>query len=537
METKRLHIGKSGELDVEFVNSEALERYDALAREALDECRKSIMMALRYLNAAVWQLPPERAPLARPLATNGLVLRFDPERVIERYKSSDAELVRDVLHSVLHCLFHHPFETRHDEYEAWSLACDIAVELAAIELAGNRFPSSYDEARVDAAARLSQIARALTAPALYQVLRSGGPGEALYLDNGLTSREVDALSALFKRDAHELWAVHPRFDDPPAANAQRTEEVPDLQDGGGSASSQSMPEAGIAGAPESSDQREAEAEQHDHDPDEGQAGQASKPESHPDDQAERDESLGEAQEEWEKISKRVEAEMQAQQHSIGGNGSLLQNLTVANRKPANYDEFLQRFATIAEDMRVSDDEFDYVYYTYGLARYGNIPLVEPLEYQESRRVREFVIALDTSGSCSGDLIRVFVERTYDILRRKTAFGDNLNVHIVQCDNRVRTATKVTSLAQIEEYAASYWVSGGGGTDFKPVFEYVDSLLEAGEFSDLRGLIYFTDGYGAFPTKAPDYDVAFVFVNEEDTSMKVPGWACKVIMTQEEVMTR
>ena len=215
----------------------------------------------------------------------------------------------------------------------------------------------------------------------------------------------------------------------------------------------------------------------------------------------------------------------------------MQNLTVANRKPANYDDFLRRFATVAEDMCVSDEEFDYVYYTYGLTYYGNVPLVEPLECQESKRVREFVIALDTSGSCSGELIRIFVERTYSILRQQASFGRDINVHLVQCDNRVRSATKVTSLAQLESYADSFWVSGGGGTDFKPVFEYVDDLVESGEFNDLRGLVYFTDGYGAFPTRAPDYDVAFVFVDDADTNVKVPSWAMKVTMTQEEVLQR
>ena len=102
---------------------------------------------------------------------------------------------------------------------------------------------------------------------------------------------------------------------------------------------------------------------------------------------------------------------------------------------------------------------------------------------------------------------------------------------------MRTATKVTSLAQLESYADSFWVSGGGGTDFRPVFDYVDELVDAGEFNDLRGLIFFTDGYGAFPARPPAYDVAFVFVDTQDTNVKVPSWAMKVTMTQEEVLQR
>ncbi len=35
--------------------------------------------------------------------------------------------------------------------------------------------------------------------------------------------------------------------------------------------------------------------------------------------------------------------------------------------------------------------------------YGNMPLVEPLEYKETDRVRDFVIAIDTSESVRGRL--------------------------------------------------------------------------------------------------------------------------------------
>ena len=94
-----------------------------------------------------------------------------------------------------------------------------------------------------------------------------------------------------------------------------------------------------------------------------------------------------------------------------------------------------------------------------------------------------------------------------------------------------------SIKQLEKYEESFWVSGGGGTDFRPVFEYVETLLEDGEFEDLRGLIYFTDGYGIFPPKAPEYDVAFVFVDNERSNVRVPAWAMKVLMTSEEVMER
>ena len=214
--------------------------------------------------------------------------------------------------------------------------------------------------------------------------------------------------------------------------------------------------------------------------------------------------------------------------------ALSQNLAIANRRLANYYDFLRQFATMGEDMKINDDEFDYIYYTYGMDTYGNMPLVEPLEYQESNRVREFVIALDTSGSCSGELIRNFVTRTYDILRESEGFGDKVNIHLIQCDNKIHADLKIENVQELEKYCQQFQAFGFGGTDFRPVFEYVNELCDQGEFENLRGLIYFTDGLGTFPTTPPAYETAFVFMDDGASRIDVPPWAMKVVMDEEEI---
>ena len=58
------------------------------------------------------------------------------------------------------------------------------------------------------------------------------------------------------------------------------------------------------------------------------------------------------------------------------------------------------------------------------------------------------------------------------------------------------------------------------------------LRKRGEFADLKGLIYFTDGLGQFPEKTPDYDAAFVFMDEEGCELPpVPPWAMKVVVDE------
>lgn len=78
------------------------------------------------------------------------------------------------------------------------------------------------------------------------------------------------------------------------------------------------------------------------------------------------------------------------------------------------------------------------------------------------------------------------------------------------------------------------IYGLGGTDFRPVFGFVDSLVEANEFSNLKGLIYFTDGWGLFPKYKPDYETAFVFLDNDYHNPEVPPWAIKLVLQDDEI---
>lgn len=237
---------------------------------------------------------------------------------------------------------------------------------------------------------------------------------------------------------------------------------------------------------------------------------------------------------WKKISERVKADLKSFSQGQTESESLMKNLAEATRDRVDYGELLRRFTVMGEDMAINDGEFDYIYYTYGLAHYGNMPLIEPLEYRDVKKVREFVIALDTSASCRGDLVKAFVRRTYSILKGTEHFFQKINVHILQCDSEVRSDVKITCLEQLEDFLRSQRLQGFGSTDFRPVFSYVERLLEEGEFENLKGLIYFTDGYGVYPERMPGYDVIFAFLSEDEGSQRVPPWAIRVVLSEEEL---
>ena len=117
-------------------------------------------------------------------------------------------------------------------------------------------------------------------------------------------------------------------------------------------------------------------------------------------------------------------------------------------------------------------------------------------------MREFVIALDTSESVAGELIHSFVTKTWNILKQTESFFTKVNVHIIQCGAKVEEDAKIRDQDEFDAYMAKMTLKGFGGTDFRPVFEHVDMLIKQHEFTNLKGIIYFTDGYGTFPPMPP-----------------------------------
>lgn len=215
-------------------------------------------------------------------------------------------------------------------------------------------------------------------------------------------------------------------------------------------------------------------------------------------------------------------------------GSFIQNLNAVNREKYDYTQFLKKFSVMGEAMRVNDDEFDYIFYTYGLKLYERMPLIEPLEYKEVKRIKEFVIAIDTSGSVSGELVQKFIQKTYNILKNEESFFTKINLHIIQCDTDIQEDRKITSQEEFDDYLATMKLHGFGGTDFRPVFAYVDKLIQSKEFTNLKGLIYLTDGYGDFPARKPPYETAFVFIDDEYNNPDVPPWAIKLVLPSDEI---
>ena len=526
------------------------QREDELACDIVEECRVQLMLKFRFLDLALWrmELAPLRAGARYALATDAKRVAVDPPRVIARFDESFDELVRDYLHMVMHCVFRHPFDKNHNHKEAWSLTCDIIVENVAMDMCGNRFESVDDARRREIIDKLKMLLGGLLPNKVYGLVKGlmQTPDGQPY--RGLSRSALNEWRDLFERDEHGAWPVN-------NDKHEKADSIPDTDDGMSAADPTSGPDENdldmneAGGTEEGSSDDTASSDQTQKIPDdsaedsEAEMGDAeesdsggAEDETRMRERREEDDDAPDSEQdekEWEDISKEIEMNLETFSKEWGKeSGSLIAALSVANRKTYDYTEFLRRFSTVTEEILLNQDEFDYVYYTYGMELYGNMPLIEPLEYKETDRVREFVIAIDTSGSVRGDLVRAFIEHTFQILKESESYATDVNIHIVQCDTRVQADMKIGDLSEVDALMERFTVRGFGGTDFRPVFDYVDDLRKRGELTDMKGLIYFTDGLGQFPEKPPEYDTAFVFMNDEGKELPpVPPWAMKVVIDE------
>ena len=110
-----------------------------------------------------------------------------------------------------------------------------------------------------------------------------------------------------------------------------------------------------------------------------------------------------------------------------------------------------------------------------------------------------VVAIDTSGSIDEELLATFLSEINSIMQSYP----NYEIDIITADAKVQSHEVFLAGETLD-----YELSGGGGTDFRPVFDYIDSYIDYPTI-----LLYFTDGQGTFPTIEANYDVLWVSPEE------------------------
>lgn len=208
--------------------------------------------------------------------------------------------------------------------------------------------------------------------------------------------------------------------------------------------------------------------------------------------------------------------------------------TASAENTADYKSLLQRMCSLREVIQTTDAEFDYIWYETGIALYGNIPLIEPAECAEEPVADDIIIAIDTSGSCSGDVASRFLRETCNLLRDMNIRGNHCRIRILQCDSGIQNEILIQSKEEIPDFQ-NQMIYGYGGTDFRPVFAYIEECRKKGAIRKVSGLIYLTDAEGIFPEQRTDYETVFVVWNAYDAVFwEIPDWITKVKLTEEDM---
>lgn len=423
-------------------DNETKSRIEELAQDVLTLARNTLLVNLRFFDAALSQFIPQVQPEGRP-ATDGRMLYYGAPDVLRSYRDEHAAPARDHLHVALHCVYRHMYRRPEVEPRLWDLACDIAVERAISGLELLAVSVRREAKQTELIAPIQEKVGMLTAEKLYRWL----------LAAQLPQERLEELESFFRADDHGLW--------------QKPDETAEVV--------------------------------------------------------------------WKDVAVRMQVDMETFARKQGDKAlGMMQNLRESNRESCDHTAFLQKFAARGELIRTDSEEFDYIFYTYGMNLYGNVPLIEPLEYQDVKDVREFVLAVELTGLISPEQARRFLREAWEALQSARSGGKRVRLHLLKCGGGTPEHTQAETREEFEAWLEGLTVRKGGETDFRPVFLLVDELARRSCFRNLKGVICFADGVGAFPTKKPAQDAVFVLVNDDYSEPAVPPWAIRLVVQKDEL---
>ena len=109
------------------------------------------------------------------------------------------------------------------------------------------------------------------------------------------------------------------------------------------------------------------------------------------------------------------------------------------------------------------------------------------------------VAIDTSGSIDDQLLGAFMEEFKTIMQN----FPSVKIELIIADAKVHAHHTFQGGERMD-----FKLKGGGGTDYRPTFDYVEANLPMTTM-----LLYFTDGEGSYPRIPPNYEVLWALSRE------------------------
>ncbi len=490
----------------------SMDRYASVGEEILRNVKKDLFIAMRGMFAVFNRfkfIPDARVKF---MATDGGNIFFNPMLLVQKYIEDPVYVNRAYLHISMHCLFLAPFTGPNEENPDWNLAADIHAESIIDSMDISCVLSPESDIKENTYKRLCENGDIYSINSIYNIIRKWPESEKY------------KLAEYFYTDDHDYWY-------------KVTDEESKESDKNGDKSNENEQKEN------SENNKSDDSNKNDNKPGEkndktqegmsGVQGTDEHKESDAHSVALRREAL---KKEWSEEAKKANGFF-----ASSGMGNrfkqLAKSLDNAVQKRISYSSFLKKFMSLQEENKPDLDSFDMGFYNYGLSLYKNIALIEETEVSEEESIEGLVIAVDTSGSCSGPLVERFVSTTYGILKSENVIRKNTKIYVIECDHVIQRVSVVNKSTDIDGMFSNFSPKGFGGTDFRPVFEYVNDLIMKREIKSLKGLIYFTDGLGIYPRKKPSWRSVFVYSSYESAAdilkntdqineYTVPSWVIK-----------
>ncbi len=171
--------------------------------------------------------------------------------------------------------------------------------------------------------------------------------------------------------------------------------------------------------------------------------------------------------------------------------------------PAGLERFFLRHLAPQIDWR---SELSHALNRHLRSDYALMPPSKKLLYEHiylpsaTSNTLDLVIAVDSSGSVDEILLGRFIAEVESLLE---TFGD-YRIELLVCDAKIRSHRQFYPGEPVD-----FILKGGGGTDFRPVFEWIDLHAPTAPL-----LLYFTDLDGRFPDTEPFIDTVWITTERE-----------------------
>jgi predicted metal-dependent peptidase len=393
-----------------------------------------------FFGAMALRLLPLVDPDCRDLWTDGVTLGYNPLYLAQR---SEEEIAAMLAHEILHLACEHHLRRKDRDPALWNRACDLAVAALLVE-AGFTLPKGHP----------------------FEPAQAGKPAEAIY---AVLAGEIDARHGGGGTDKAKASALPAETapgggdgDTPLAAKAGQAEPAPSDTD--------------LQGRPQQ--RQSASGDKHSPGAPGKSAGHSvGEVRDHPDLDGQPQESTR------RELAAKLRQDVSQSRRAASAMGNM----------PAGLDRLLGELARPSLDWATLLRRFIFTRavsdYSWSPPSRRHIHLGLYLPSPRSMTLGDVALAVDTSGSVDADLLAAFCAELGSILDACEA-----RLHVYACDTAVSDARLYTR----SDPPLSLKLTGGGGTDYRPVFRKVeaDGLHPA-------CLLYFTDlQCDRYPTEPP-----------------------------------